>query len=120
MTEGRDAHDRGGNHDQDVAAAGMADWSLGRLLSTAARLVELDWTEWLTAHELTHDRPLALHALQDGPIDQRQLAAANRGEEQTMSRGHRAAQFNQEVAADITKLLALASARFNQIRIDGR
>jgi hypothetical protein len=30
-----------------------------------------------------------------------------------------AAQLNQ-VAADITKLLALASARFNQIRIDGR
>jgi hypothetical protein len=65
MSEGCDAHDRGGNHDQDVA--------------------------------------VALHALQDAPIDPASAGRRQPGEEQTMSRVHRRpAQFNQ-VAADITK-----------------
>jgi MarR family transcriptional regulator, organic hydroperoxide resistance regulator len=62
------------------------DWSLGRLLSTAARLIEHDWNAWLATHDLTHAGLLALHALEGGPLTQRQLAAASRVEEQTMSR----------------------------------
>ena len=62
------------------------DWSLGRLLSTAARLIEQDWNAWLARHDLTHAGLLALHALEAGPLTQRQLAAASRVEEQTMSK----------------------------------
>jgi len=65
---------------------GPADWSLGRLLSTAARLVEHDWNAWLAERGLTHAGLLALHALDEGPLTQRRLAAASRVEEQTMSR----------------------------------
>ena len=61
-------------------------WSLGRLLSTAARLVEHDWNAWLAERGLTHAGLLALDALEDGALTQRQLAAASRVEEQTMSR----------------------------------
>jgi DNA-binding MarR family transcriptional regulator len=80
MIEGPDVHDQGDPE------ADLQDWSLGRLLSTAARLVEHDWNDWLATHDLTHAGLLALHALQAGPLTQRQLAAANRVEEQTMSR----------------------------------
>lgn len=62
------------------------DWSLGRLLSTAARLIEHDWNASLATHDLTHAGLLALHALEGGPLTQRKLAAASRVEEQTMSR----------------------------------
>lgn len=62
------------------------DWSLGRLLSTAARLVERDWNAWLAQHDLTHAGLLALHGLEQGPLPQRELAAASRVEEQTMAR----------------------------------
>ena len=86
MIEGPDAPDHGVDHDQDGAPPDLADWSLGRLLSTAARLVEHDWNDWLATHDLTHAGLLALHALQAGPFTQRQLAGANRVEEQTMSR----------------------------------
>ena len=65
---------------------GPADWSLGRLLSTAARLVEHDWNAWLAERGITHAGLLALHALDEGPLTQRRLAAASRVEEQTMSR----------------------------------
>ena len=43
--------------------AELRDWSLGRLLSTAARLVEHDWNHWLARHDLTHAGFLALHTL---------------------------------------------------------
>jgi DNA-binding MarR family transcriptional regulator len=69
-----------------VASGGPADWSLGRLLSTAARLVEHDWNAWLSERGLTHAGLLALDALESGPLTQRQLAAASRVEEQTMSK----------------------------------
>jgi MarR family transcriptional regulator, organic hydroperoxide resistance regulator len=65
---------------------GPADWSLGRLLSTAARMVEHDWNAWLAERGVTHAGLLALDALDQGPLTQRQLAAASRVEEQTMSR----------------------------------
>jgi DNA-binding MarR family transcriptional regulator len=62
------------------------EWPLGRMLSMAARLVEQDWNEWLAGRRLTHAGLLALHALQSGPLTQRQLAAASMVEEQTMGR----------------------------------
>lgn len=62
------------------------DWSLGRLLSTAARMVEREWNAWLADHDLTHAGFLALHGLSHGPLPQRELAAASRVEEQTMAR----------------------------------
>ncbi|QIM21871.1 MarR family transcriptional regulator [Phycicoccus sp. HDW14] len=62
------------------------DWSLGRLLSTAARMVEHDWNAWLAGHDLTHAGFLALHGLASGPLPQRELAAASHVEEQTMAR----------------------------------
>lgn len=64
----------------------LADWSLGRLLSTAARHVERDWNAFLGERGLTHAGLLALHALVGGPRTQRQLAAASQVEEQTMAR----------------------------------
>jgi DNA-binding MarR family transcriptional regulator len=66
--------------------AGPEDWSLGRLLSTSARLVEHAWNAWLADRGLTHAGLLALDALDAGPLTQRGLAAASRVEEQTMSR----------------------------------
>jgi MarR family transcriptional regulator, organic hydroperoxide resistance regulator len=70
--------------DQDTESA--AEWSLGRLLSMAARLVEQEWNSWLAARDLTHAGLMALHALRTGPRAQRELAAASMVEEQTMSR----------------------------------
>lgn len=64
----------------------MEDWPLGRLLSTAARLVEQEWNRWLESRGLTHAGLLALHALADGPHSQRDLAAASLVGEQTMNR----------------------------------
>ncbi|SDD25630.1 DNA-binding transcriptional regulator, MarR family [Auraticoccus monumenti] len=75
------ARDYRGRVDED-----LADWSLGRLLSTAARHVERDWNAFLGERGLTHAGLLALHALVDGPRTQRQLAAASQVEEQTMAR----------------------------------
>ena len=51
-----------------VNAPDAADWSLGRLLSTAARLIEHDWNAWLATHDLTHAGLLALHGLEGGPL----------------------------------------------------
>ncbi len=70
----------------DDVASQFDDWSLGRLVSTAARLVEHDWNEWLARHELTHAGFLALHTLGTEALTQRQLAQGSRIEEQTMSR----------------------------------
>ncbi|GAA3697663.1 hypothetical protein GCM10022204_12220 [Microlunatus aurantiacus] len=67
-------------------AAELDDWSLGRLLSTAARLVEHDWNAWLARHDLTHAGFLALHTLGPDALTQRQLAAGSQIEEQTMGR----------------------------------
>ena len=67
-------------------ADGAAEWSLGRLLSMAARLVEQEWNGWLASRDMTHAGLLALHALRSGPRAQRELAAASMVEEQTMSK----------------------------------
>jgi MarR family transcriptional regulator, organic hydroperoxide resistance regulator len=74
------------NSSDPDTADGAAEWSLGRLLSMAARLVEQEWNGWLASRDLTHAGLLALHALRSGPRAQRELAAASMVEEQTMSK----------------------------------
>jgi DNA-binding MarR family transcriptional regulator len=64
----------------------MGEWPTGRLLSTAARLVEHAWAEALEKQGLTHAGLIALHLLDAGPLSQSELAARARVENQTMSR----------------------------------
>lgn len=64
----------------------MADWPTGRLLSTAARLVEHAWAEALEKQGLTHAGLIALHLLEGGSLSQTELAKRARVENQTMSR----------------------------------
>lgn len=64
----------------------MEDWPMGRLLSTASRLVEHAWIEALAERGLTHAGLIALHLLGDGPLSQTDLARRARVENQTMSR----------------------------------
>lgn len=67
-------------------ADGVDEWPTGRLLSTAARLVEHAWMEALARHDLTHAGLIVLHLLDGDPLTQRELAERARVEEQTMSR----------------------------------
>jgi DNA-binding MarR family transcriptional regulator len=71
---GADANDR------------MAEWPTGRLLSTAARLVEHAWADALEKQGLTHAGMIALHLLDAGALSQTELAKRARVENQTMSR----------------------------------
>jgi MarR family transcriptional regulator, organic hydroperoxide resistance regulator len=64
----------------------MAGWPTGRLLSTAARLVEHAWSEALEKQGLTHAGLIALHLLDAGPLSQTELAQRARVQNQTMSR----------------------------------
>ena len=64
----------------------MVCWPTGRLLSTAARLVEHAWVEALDQLGLTHAGMVALHLLGSGPLSQTELAHAARVQTQTMSR----------------------------------
>jgi DNA-binding MarR family transcriptional regulator len=64
----------------------MADWPTGRLLSTAARLVEHAWANALEKQGLTHAGLIALHMLDAGALGQTELARRARVENQTMSR----------------------------------
>jgi DNA-binding MarR family transcriptional regulator len=64
----------------------MDNWPTGRLLSTAARLVEHAWAEALEARGLTHAGLIALHFLDAGPLNQTELARQAKVEAQTMSR----------------------------------
>ncbi len=64
----------------------MQDWPTGRLLSTAARLVEHAWIEKLEKLGLTHAGLIVLHLLDSGPLSQTELATRARVEVQTMSR----------------------------------
>jgi DNA-binding MarR family transcriptional regulator len=61
-------------------------WPTGRLLSTAARLVEHAWAEHLEAVGITHAGLIALQVLQDGPCSQIDLAHRCHVRAQTMSR----------------------------------
>jgi DNA-binding MarR family transcriptional regulator len=64
----------------------MQAWPTGRLLSTAARLVEHAWVEALEQRGLTHAGLIVLHILGAGALSQTELARAARVEVQTMSR----------------------------------
>jgi DNA-binding MarR family transcriptional regulator len=64
----------------------MSGWPTGRLLSTAARLVEHAWIEALEKLGLTHAGLIVLHLLDGGPLSQTELAHSARVEVQTMSR----------------------------------
>jgi MarR family transcriptional regulator, organic hydroperoxide resistance regulator len=64
----------------------MAGWPTGRLLSTAARLVEHAWAEALEKQGLTHAGLIALHLLDAASLGQTELARLARVENQTMSR----------------------------------
>ncbi|WP_127783068.1 MarR family transcriptional regulator [Rhodococcus sp. X156] len=67
-------------------AEDVRGWPTGRLLSTAARLVEHSWEAQLARHGLTHAGMIALHSLRSGPLSQRELARACRVTDQTISR----------------------------------
>jgi DNA-binding MarR family transcriptional regulator len=64
----------------------MASWPTGRLLSTAARLVEHAWVDALERLGLTHAGLIVLHLLGSGPLSQTELAREARVQNQTMSR----------------------------------
>lgn len=64
----------------------MHGWPTGRLLSTAARLVEHTWVEALEQLGLSHAGLIVLHVLDAGPLSQTELAKVARVEAQTMSR----------------------------------
>lgn len=65
----------------------MERWPTGRLLSTAARLVEHSWNEKLGAIGLTHAGVIAIEVLAaNGPMTQAQLAQLVRVQAQTMGK----------------------------------
>jgi DNA-binding MarR family transcriptional regulator len=64
----------------------LTSWPTGRLLSTAARLVEHAWFDRLAGHGLSHAGLVVLHELAEQPLSQRELAQRCQVTEQTMSR----------------------------------
>lgn len=64
----------------------LEEWALARLLVTASRLVEHDIAAQLRPHDLTHAGFGVLALAQRTPLSQRDIAAATRVEEQTISR----------------------------------
>lgn len=62
------------------------DWPAGRLLATAARLLQNAFDADLAAVGLNHAGFVALHVLRDGPLSQIELARRCRVQAQTMSR----------------------------------
>lgn len=71
---------------QPAEASDMTAWPTGRLLSTAARLVEHAWVDTLDRLGLTHAGLIVLHLLQSGPHSQTDLAKTVRVQNQTISR----------------------------------
>ncbi|MFZ7087160.1 MarR family winged helix-turn-helix transcriptional regulator [Curtobacterium sp. RRHDQ10] len=70
-----------------AAATDPSDWPTGRLLSTAARIVERRWDERLRELGLSHAAVVVLHHLAtDGPTNPDTLARRVRVQPQTMSR----------------------------------
>ena len=61
-------------------------WATGRLLSTAARLVEHRWNEGLATHGLTHAGFGVIAHLMAGPLSQHEIAGRTKVEDQTISR----------------------------------
>jgi DNA-binding MarR family transcriptional regulator len=62
------------------------NWSMGRLLSTAARAMENAWSDALETLGLTHAGLIVLHLLDRGVTSQADLARFAHVEAQTMSR----------------------------------
>jgi len=62
------------------------EWHTGRLLVTAARLLEHAFGALLAEHDLTVAGMTVLHVLRDGPLAQNELAQRCQVEAQTMSR----------------------------------
>lgn len=63
-----------------------ARWATGRLLSTAARLVEHGWNAHLATWDLNHASFAVVTHLLAGPRSQRELAGLTQVQDQTMSR----------------------------------
>lgn len=61
-------------------------WPTGRLLSTAARLVEQRWNEGLARFGLTHAGFGVIAHLMSGPLSQHEIAGLTKVEDQTISR----------------------------------
>ncbi|MCU1513971.1 MAG: hypothetical protein JWO10_1061 [Microbacteriaceae bacterium] len=65
---------------------GMDGWPTGRLLSTAARMVEHAWADALDRLGLTHAGLIVLDLLDRDPLSQAELAKFARVRAQTISR----------------------------------
>lgn len=63
-----------------------ASWATGRLLSTAARLVEQSWNNRLRESRVSHAGVIVLSLLAGGPATQRELAGSQHLTEQTAGR----------------------------------
>ena len=63
-----------------------ASWATGRLLSTAARLVEQSWNNRLRESRVSHAGVIVLSLLAEGPATQRELAGSQHMTEQTAGR----------------------------------
>lgn len=61
-------------------------WATGRLLSTAARLVEHRWNDGLARFGLTHAGFGVIAHLMAGPLSQHEIAGLTKVEDQTISR----------------------------------
>src|SRR6476659_10704739 len=63
-----------------------SEWVTGRLLCTAARLVEHSWNSRLRDHGVSHAGLIVLSTLGGGPASQRDLARDQHVTEQTIGR----------------------------------
>jgi len=79
-------NDRSSAEAKVFGAAQIDAWPTGRLLSTAARLVEHAWHESLENFGLSHAGLVALHHLGEGPLSQTELARRARVNNQNLSR----------------------------------
>lgn len=64
----------------------LDEWPTGRLLSTAARLMEHSWERTLADFGISSAGLVVLHVLAGGPATQRQIARASQVTDQTASR----------------------------------
>ena len=76
----------GGPGRSEAAGDLPSGWPTGRLLSTAARLVEQRWNEALARHGLTHAGFGVVAHLMAGPLSQHEVAGLTKVEDQTISR----------------------------------
>jgi MarR family transcriptional regulator, organic hydroperoxide resistance regulator len=69
-----------------MTAGARDEWVTGRLLGTAARLVEQAWNVRLREHGVSHAGLIVLSTLGRGPSSQRELASDQHVTEQTIGR----------------------------------